>query len=128
MELIGFLIVALAASAYACCVWLFLARGRGTPLPFAPPHEFVAEGPYRYTRNPMALSVVAGIAGLSLALGSAAGLGIAALVALALHLYITQREEPELSRRFGESYVSYCERVPRWLPRVPRDVRAGPQA
>jgi protein-S-isoprenylcysteine O-methyltransferase Ste14 len=116
--------VALAALSYLHCAWLLLRRGRGTPLPFAPPREFVAEGPYRYTRNPMALSVVSGIAGASLALGSIPGLASALLVAFALHLYITRREEPALARRFGGSYAAYRERVPRWLPRIPRDARA----
>jgi len=119
-ELVGFLIVLLATSAYAHCAWLFVARGRGTPLPFAPPREFVARGLYRYTRNPMALSVIAGVAGVALLLGSPIGFGLAGLLALALHLYITLREEPELRRRFGEAYGSYCRQVPRWLPRIHR--------
>jgi hypothetical protein len=45
-ELLGVLVVALAAGAWARCAWLFRSRGRATPLPFAPPRDFVAEGPY----------------------------------------------------------------------------------
>jgi protein-S-isoprenylcysteine O-methyltransferase Ste14 len=66
----------------------------------------------------MALSVVMGVAGVSLALASPVGLGFAGALAAVLHLYITRREEPALRRRFGDSYVSYCSQVPRWLPRV----------
>jgi protein-S-isoprenylcysteine O-methyltransferase Ste14 len=68
----------------------------------------------------MALSVVAGLAGVSLAIGSPVGLVSSGLLALALHVYITRREEPELARRFGESYASYCAKVPRWLPQLRR--------
>jgi protein-S-isoprenylcysteine O-methyltransferase Ste14 len=118
VELLGFVVASVAACAYVHCAWLLVLRGRGTPLAFAPPREFVAMGAYRYTRNPMALSVVAGIAGLSVALDSLAGLGFAGLLSALLHLYITRREEPELRRRFGDTYVSYCKQVPRWLPRV----------
>jgi protein-S-isoprenylcysteine O-methyltransferase Ste14 len=125
VEYLGFVIASVAACTYASCAWLFIARGRGTPLPFAPPREFVASGPYRHIRNPMALSVVLGTAGVSLALGSPAGLGFAGLLAAALHLYITYREEPELRRRFGDSYVWYCRQVPRWLPRIGGRRRAG---
>jgi protein-S-isoprenylcysteine O-methyltransferase Ste14 len=124
MERVGLAIVILAACLYAACVGLFAVRGRGTPLPFAPPREFVAKGPYRHVRNPMALSVVAGIAGLALALGAPALLAGAGALALVLHVYITGREEPELTRRFGVAYVSYCETVPRWVPRLRPQARA----
>jgi protein-S-isoprenylcysteine O-methyltransferase Ste14 len=66
----------------------------------------------------MALSVVAGVAALSLTLGEPIGLLLAGILALVLHLYIIHREEPELRRRFGALYTSYCERVPRWMPRL----------
>ena len=103
-----------ATALYSFAVWLFVTAGRGTPLPFSPPQLFVARGPYRYTRNPMALSVVVGAMGASSLFGSALGSLATILVALVLHAYITRREEPALVQRFGESYVAYCEDVPRW--------------
>jgi protein-S-isoprenylcysteine O-methyltransferase Ste14 len=116
LELLGIIILAVAAPIYVWCFALFLTRGRGTPLPFAPPSEFVGQGPYLYSRNPMALSVICGAIGLSLLLGSLLGLVLSGALAFILHLYISRREEPELVRRFGESYVGYCMRVPRWVP------------
>jgi protein-S-isoprenylcysteine O-methyltransferase Ste14 len=124
MQRLGLVVAFVAACAYAHCAWLLVVRGRGTPLPFAPPREFVALGPYRHVRNPMALSVVVGVAGLALAVGSLAGLGFVGVLGAALHLYIVHREEPALRRRFGDSYVSYCARVPRWLPRIEERERA----
>lgn len=123
-ELIGLLIVGVAACVYLCGVWLF-ARAGGTPLPFAPPRELVVKGPFRYTRNPLALSVVAAAAGLSLALRAPIGLLYTGLLAVVLHLYITRREEPALRRRYGEAYVAYCERIPRWVPNLRREGGTG---
>jgi protein-S-isoprenylcysteine O-methyltransferase Ste14 len=119
LELLGLLILAPAALVYVWCFALFLFRGRGTPLPFAPPTEFVTQGPYRCSRNPMALSVICAAAGLSLYLRSPLGLVGSAGLAFILHVFITRFEEPGLVRRFGEPYVAYCRRVPRWLPGTP---------
>lgn len=119
MELLGLLLLATSVSVYVWCFALFLFRGRGTPLPFAPPTEFVLQGPYRYSRNPMALAVICGAIGSSLYLRSAGGLVVSASLALILHLWVTRVEEPGLVRRFGEPYVEYCKQVPRWLPGMP---------
>ena len=118
MELLGIVILALAVPLHLSCVWLFLVRGRGTPLPFAPPSQFVVRGPYRFSRNPMALAFVSGAAGLSLLLSAPLGLLFSAAFGAVLHLYVTRREEPELVRRFDGPYVDYCQRVPRWIPRL----------
>jgi len=119
LELLGLLVLATAGLVYVWCFALFLFRGRGTPLPFAPPTEFVTQGPYRYSRNPMALSVICGAAGLSLYLRAPLGLVVSAALALILHLWVTRVEEPGLVRRFGETYVAYCRHVPRWIPGTP---------
>lgn len=124
-DLIGLVLLALAAVVYSWALWLFLTRGRGTPLPFAPPRHFVATGPYRYTRNPMALSVVVGAAGASLWLGSPSGSIATTVLAVVLHVYVTRWEEPVLVRRFGEPYLAYCEQVPRWVFGASQPGRAG---
>ena len=36
------------------------------------------------------------------------------------HWVVVRVEEPELRERFGEAYESYCQRVPRWIPRLGR--------
>ncbi len=48
--------VALALAGAGMVVWVsatFVAKGGGTPVPIDPPQNFVAEGLYRFVRNPM---------------------------------------------------------------------------
>ena len=75
------------------CMWtamLFTKYGEGTPAPWDPPRKLVIIGPYRYVRNPMITGVL--------------------LVLLA--------EEKGLEKRFGDEYLKYKARVPRWIPRL----------
>lgn len=104
----------------------FVRLGRGTPAPFDPPHEFVAEGPYRWSRNPMYLLYVLimlaeawAFANPTLVLYAAGFFGLA-------HLFVVKVEEPGLRRRFGAEYEAYTARVPRWLGRCASASRQDP--
>jgi len=58
---------------------------------------------------------IAGI-GASTGMLTAAVLGVLAFVIY--YPSIVQREEAYLLSRFGDTYVSYCRRVPRWIPNL----------
>jgi protein-S-isoprenylcysteine O-methyltransferase Ste14 len=75
----------------------------------------VSSGPFRYTRNPMYLSLLVIYAGgmLAFRLPWAAILFIP--VFLALHFGVIIPEERHLDTAFGEPYRSYRQRVRRWL-------------
>ena len=93
--------------------------GRGPHVEFDPPKVFVATGPYRWVRNPVAISLIVTAAGEAIYFSS---LGLAVFVALGMafaHYQATRIEEPRLRGRFGETYEEYCRKVPRWLPRPP---------
>jgi protein-S-isoprenylcysteine O-methyltransferase Ste14 len=80
----------------------------------------VAEGPYRWVRNPIyiaALLVVVGEAWLFLSLPL---LLYAGALAVSVHLFVIGYEEPTLRRRFGDEYAAYQRHVRRWVPRPPR--------
>ena len=99
------------------CVRLFNVQGRGTPLPLDPPTRFVAVGPYRIVRNPMALGAFLFLAGEALCLQSrAVGWYLLGFMTL-MHLFVVLVEEPQLIKRFGEPYAAYRTQVPRWIPR-----------
>lgn len=107
--LIGYLI---------CSLWLVIV-GKGPFVEFDPPKQFVATGPYRWTRNPVAALLIVTVLGEALYFGSP---GIFTLFLLGFpvaHLQVTRIEEPRLKARFGETYVDYCRRVPRWIPKRP---------
>jgi protein-S-isoprenylcysteine O-methyltransferase Ste14 len=102
------------------CIGWFVVRGRGTPAPFDPPRKFVATGPYKSVRNPMYVGGLIMLVGFGAWWQSVSMLLFALLAALVVHLFVLFLEEPDLERRFGESYVKYKGSVNRWLPRWPR--------
>lgn len=86
------------------CVWVFVATGRGTPAPFDALREFVAVGPYRYSRNPMYIGGLCLLAGLGLYEHSISILLMALVVFAVVHLFVVFYEELTLRRKFGSSY------------------------
>jgi protein-S-isoprenylcysteine O-methyltransferase Ste14 len=82
----------------------------------------VADGPYRYMRNPLYLGGILSTIGVGF---MASRLGFVFLVATLTLLFmrLTGREEAELAVQQGENYREYCRRVPRifpsFTPRVP---------
>ncbi len=110
------LMVAGAALALAS-VATFVVRGRGTPAPFDPPRLFVASGPYAWVRNPMYIGGFLVLAGYALCALSVAALLVSFAMIAAAHLFVVLYEEPNLERRFGESYREYRRKTPRWIPR-----------
>jgi len=103
-----------------CSLWLVIF-GKGPFVEFDPPKEFVATGPYRWMRNPVAACLILTVLGEAIFFGSP---GIFALFLLGLplaQLQVTRIEEPKLSKRFGKTYLEYCQRVPRWWPKRPSD-------
>lgn len=117
-----------------CSAWLVVV-GRGPFVEFDPPKHFVATGPYRVCRNPIQVCLVAATFGEAVFFGSP-GIFAFVLCGIVFAWYQVARvEEPLLRERFGDSYLQYCRRVPRWLPfrRRPRcdrpvQQRASPPA
>jgi protein-S-isoprenylcysteine O-methyltransferase Ste14 len=115
----GWLLVAAGVALYfACAFWGFAVRGKGTPAPIDPPKKLIAEGPYAVVRNPMYWSVVSVMLGEAAIFHSAASAEWAAGFFLAVNLFVLLYEEPTLREKFGAEYDEYCQRVPRWIPRV----------
>jgi protein-S-isoprenylcysteine O-methyltransferase Ste14 len=114
----GGLLIALGAAMAAHTVGLFFTHGQGTPAPWEPPRRLVIRGAYRHVRNPMITSVLCMLIGESLVLGSRYILAWAGVFFVLNHLYFVLSEEPGLQRRFGDEYLEYKSKVPRWIPRL----------
>jgi protein-S-isoprenylcysteine O-methyltransferase Ste14 len=107
-------------AAWIACLDIFSRHGRGTPLPADAPRQLVTTGLFRQIRNPIMaaeLSIIWAIALYFASLGTAL---YAIAISVAAHVLVVQIEEPELRKRFGQSYADYCQKVPRWFPRIGR--------
>lgn len=85
----------------------------------------VADGPYRYVRNPLYLGtqlLMIGMGFLTSRIGALLLIGGGVIV----HLRLIGREEAALAATRGESFRAYVARVPRFLPSLtPRVPPAG---
>ncbi|HWL92450.1 MAG TPA: isoprenylcysteine carboxylmethyltransferase family protein [Phycisphaerae bacterium] len=117
--LLGAAIFAIGIAAYVFCSAWLIGFGKGPHVEFDPPKVFVATGPYRWVRNPVVISLITAVVGEGIYLGS---MGILVLVLLGIlfaQYQVTLMEEPRLRNRFGQSYIDYCNRVHRWIPKWP---------
>ena len=110
-------LILIGAWGYFWCALDFVFRGKGTPAPIDPPKVLVVHGLYRYTRNPMYLSILMVLAGEYVLFRSPIFLEYVVLVALGFFTFVLIYEEPALTRKMGAAYEQYCEEVPRWIPR-----------
>ena len=116
---LGIVLFLIFFATYVWSSYLLSQRGRGAYVEFDPPKEFVATGPFRCVRKPIAGSLVGMLLGEALTCSST-GILLLFVIALPLaHCQVVFLEEPLLRKRFGQAYVDYLARVPRWLPRLP---------
>jgi protein-S-isoprenylcysteine O-methyltransferase Ste14 len=83
--------------------------------PRLPSTAIVTAGPYRFTRNPMYLSLCLLNLGIGLILRDLTPVLLTLGLAGALHFGAIVREERYLERKFGGAFVEYRRRVRRWL-------------
>ena len=108
--------VLLAAASGSFAIWAVrVFRANGTNVhPNRPTVALVRTGPYRFTRNPMYLSLCALQLALGLILDDWIVLLFAVPLALILHYGVISREESYLEAKFGEPYRALKREVRRW--------------
>jgi protein-S-isoprenylcysteine O-methyltransferase Ste14 len=84
----------------------------------------VAEGPFRYTRNPLYLASLLMAAGIGV-LASRLGFFFVLLANWIFVYRLIFREEASLLKTQGESYREYCQVVPRFWPALKPRVQSG---
>jgi protein-S-isoprenylcysteine O-methyltransferase Ste14 len=92
-----------------------LHRAHTTVRPDRAATTLVTDGPFRYSRNPLYLSLTLIYAGIAIIAGSLWALLLLIPVVAFMSLFVIRREEAHLERAFGEEYVRYRTRVRRWL-------------
>ena len=87
--------------------------------------RLVADGPYRYVRNPLYVGVILLGVGMGL-LASRLGFAVIVVGLTLFTLRLIGREEAELTASQGESYRRYLSAVPRLVPSLfPRVPKGG---
>jgi protein-S-isoprenylcysteine O-methyltransferase Ste14 len=102
---------------FALAVWAIVTiRRAGTAVEtIKPTTAIVAEGPYRFSRNPIYLGMFLGLIGLAIAFNTVWILVALAAFYLVIRYGVVAREEAYLERKFGDDYLAYKGRVRRWL-------------
>ena len=80
-----------------------------------PTTSIVSAGPYRFTRNPIYLSMTLFTIGIAIWVNTIWILITLVPVLLVMQFGVISREESYLARKFGEEYLRYKSKVRRWL-------------
>lgn len=115
--LIVFLGVGVVACGLAFVAWALWAMWRAgvSALPGREPARLVLDGPFRFSRNPIYISLAIMYTGLSVALNIVWPLAFLIFAIVTVDRMIILREEGFLEKKFGEEYLSYKVKVRRWI-------------
>lgn len=111
---LGGAVLAIAVALFAWAIATVTRAGSNVPTN-KPTTSIVDTGPYRFTRNPIYLGMMLGLAGLAIAFDSLWLLLTLVPFAFVIRYGVVAREEAYLERKFGELYRRYRIRVRRWL-------------
>jgi protein-S-isoprenylcysteine O-methyltransferase Ste14 len=111
---LGWALVAFFVAWNGWSLWLFARHETGL-LPGQPTTGIVDEGPYRVSRNPLYLGLLALYLGVALLAPTVWGLVLFPVAVGLLEWGAIRPEERYLRARFGAAYDDYARRVRRWL-------------
>lgn len=110
----GWFLLAAFALWNGTCLVMFARRGTGL-LPGQETTTLMESGPYRLSRNPLYVGLLAAYAGLALAVGSWGALALLPVAWAGLQWGAVLPEERYLRITLGEDYERYRRRVRRWI-------------
>ena len=111
---LGWVLVVLFVGWNGWALWLFRRHETGL-LPGQATHAMIEEGPYRLSRNPLYVGLLALYLGLALLAPTFWGLVLFPAAVLLVLWGAIHPEERFLRERFGAPYDEYTRRVRRWL-------------
>jgi protein-S-isoprenylcysteine O-methyltransferase Ste14 len=92
-----------------------MKRADVSPLPWRAPGRLVVDGPFRFSRNPLYVSLTLMYLGISVAANALWPLAFLIFAVVIVDRGVILQEERFLEKRFGEEYRSYKARVRRWV-------------
>jgi len=101
-----------------CLLWLMILHFSRIPRRLKlerTPTYLLTRGPYRFSRNPMYIAELMLWFGWAIFYGSIIIFVAVLVMAPLMNKRVVMREERDLEARFGESYLEYKNKVPRWF-------------
>jgi protein-S-isoprenylcysteine O-methyltransferase Ste14 len=92
-----------------------MRRAQTSLNPSEPVKALVIEGPFKVTRNPIYVGFTLIYIGIALLVNTLWPLLLLPVVQNVMRQGVIEREERYLERKFGQEYLAYKERVPRWI-------------
>lgn len=113
----GWIGAAMFVLGLALVIWAIVTfRNAGTSVQGSQPTTAIVEdGPYRFSRNPIYVGMLIGLAGIAVGFDTVWVLVALILFYLVIRYGVVAREETYLERKFGAVYLDYKSRVRRWL-------------
>lgn len=111
------ILFAVAGAALVISSMLEFRRAGTTIDPFHPEDasKLVVSGVFRFSRNPMYISLLLILIGWAIWLGSLYNLAVLAAFVSYITIFQIKPEEAVLKSLFGEAYADYCSQVRRWI-------------
>ncbi|MDD5494436.1 MAG: isoprenylcysteine carboxylmethyltransferase family protein [Dehalococcoidia bacterium] len=117
--LIAAIIMLIAGAILVIWTWAQFLRAKGTPVPLNPPQKLIVSGVYACSRNPMLMGIFLLFFGSGIIIGSLSLTFIyTPLLIVLFYFQITKIVEREMELKFGQEYLDYKKRVPRFFPRI----------
>ncbi|MGQ4834287.1 MAG: methyltransferase family protein [Candidatus Asgardarchaeia archaeon] len=84
--------------------------------------NLITSGIYRWSRNPQFFGLYLSLLGMSILGRSWYAILLSTIAIIYCHYYIVKAEEPFLTKIFGDEYVLYKSKTPRYIG-IPKKVR-----
>jgi protein-S-isoprenylcysteine O-methyltransferase Ste14 len=113
-HMVGGVLIGIGLLLASSAVYAFF-RARTNLRPDRPSSALVRTGPYRFTRNPMYVSMTIVYVGVAVMMQSLWSLLLLPVVVAFIRTKVITREEAYMGRRFGADYLRYKSEVRRWF-------------
>jgi protein-S-isoprenylcysteine O-methyltransferase Ste14 len=111
---LGLVLLAVGIAGVAAALGRFRSSGQN-PEPWASTPEIITTGIYRFTRNPMYVSLGLVQAGIGVALANGWIVLLVPFALAGIYQIAIRHEEAYLERKFGSLYTDYKASVRRWI-------------